>query len=365
MDFKKDQHTGLILGLTMGNIIHSPTKEVLEDPRILKALVPAHRHLAELKGIVHSLPNEKILLSNLVLQEAKDSSAIENIITTQDSLYKYWIEPDLKNTPDKEVYNYSKALERGWERLKMGHGISCNTILEIQSLIYPKRPGFRKLPGTVIKNTVTDEVVYTPPSPEKIPELMNQLERFINTNSMDPLVKMAVIHHQFESIHPFYDGNGRTGRIINILYLVLNRLLENPVLYLSRYILKTRADYYKWLQQVRDDENWTEWIIYILHGVSVISRETGKLIKKMGELFKEYKNIIRTNYKFYSHDLINNIFSYPYTKVKFLEKEMKISRATATRYLDALARDNILEKNKMNRESYYVNKKLFDLLKNS
>ena len=345
--------------------IRSPAKEILEDPGVLKALIPAHRYLAELKGIVQRLPNDRILLSNLVLQEAKDSSAIENIVTTQDSLYKYWIEPDLRDTPNKEVHNYSKALEKGWEKLKMDHGMSCKTILEIQSLIDPKRPGFRKLPGTVIKNMVTDEVVYNPPSPEKIPELMNQLERFINTNSMDPLLKMAVIHHQFESIHPFYDGNGRTGRIINILYLVLNKLLESPVLYLSRYILKTRVDYYKGFQQVRDKGDWKKWIIYILRGISVTSKETGELIKKIDGLFKEYKNIIRKNYKFYSHELINNIFSYPYTKVKFLEKEMKVSRATATRYLDALAEGNLLEKNKMDRESYYINRRLFDLLKDS
>ncbi len=349
----------------MKNTLHTPTKEVLETPQILKELIPAHRHLAELKGIVHILPNEKILLSNLTLLEAKDSSAIENIITTQDSLYEYQIQPHSKNTSNREVHNYSKALEQGWNKLKSDHGISRNTILEIQSLIEPKRPGFRKVPGTVLKNTATDEVVYTPPSPETIPDLMSQLERFIHTNSMDPLIKMAVIHHHFESIHPFYDGNGRTGRIINILYLLLNNLLESPVLYLSRYIFKNRADYYKWLQQVREKNNWTDWIVYMLRCVSVTSKETGELIKKIDKLFKEYKNTVRTNHKFYSHDLINNIFSHPYTKVKFLEEDMKVSRATATRYLDILAEAHILEKNKIGRESYYINKRLFDLLKNS
>ena len=353
----------------MKDSICSPKREDLEDPDIFKALIQAHRHLAELKGIVQILPNEKILLSNLMLQEAKSSSTIENIITTQDSLYQYEIDPNPKGSPknstDKEVHNYSKALEMGWKKLRINRGIPCNAIVEIQSLIKPEQPGFRKLPGTVIKNLTTNEVIYTPPSPEKIPKLMGQLEHFINTNSMDPLLKMAIIHHQFESIHPFYDGNGRTGRILNILYLVLNRLLGSPVLYLSRYLLETRADYYKWLQQVRDKGTWTEWIIYMLNGVSKTSVATGDLIKKIDKLFKEYKNIIRTNYKFYSHDLINNIFSHPYTKVNFLENEMKVSRATATRYLDILAKDNILEKNKMNRGNYYVNRKLFDLLKNS
>ena len=349
----------------MENLIKLPSKENLEQPNILKELISAHRHLAELKGIVHSIPNEKILLMNLTLQEAKDSSAIENIITTQDSLYKHHIQPNIEGSSDKEVHSYSKALFFGWEKVKSDGGISCNTIVKIQSFIEPKRSGFRKIPGTVLKNAATNTVVYTPPSPEKIPDLMKQLEHFINTNSMDSLVKMAITHLYFESIHPFYDGNGRAGRIINILCLLLNNLLESPVLYLSRYILKNRAEYYRLLQQVREQENWEDWIIYILQGVSIISQETKELIKKIDELFKEYKNTIRGNYKFYSHDLINNIFSYPYTKVKFLEKDMNISRATATRYLDILAKDNILEKNKIGKESYYINKRLFNVLKNS
>ncbi|MCY4321753.1 MAG: Fic family protein, partial [Bdellovibrionaceae bacterium] len=329
-----------------------------------KELIFAHRYLAELKGIARTIPNEKILLLNLTLQEAKDSSAIENIITTQDSLYAHYINPK-ENTVDKEVHNYSKALLFGWEKVKSSSGISCNTIIEIHKFIEPDKSGFRKVPGTVLKNTATNEVVYSPPSPEKIPNLMKQFEDIINTNSMDPLVKMAVSHLYFESIHPFYDGNGRTGRIINILYLLLNNLLESPILYLSRYILKNRSDYYRLLQQVREQENWIDWIIYILKGISQISQETKELIRKIDELFKEYKNIIRGKYKFYSHDLINNIFSYPYTKVKHLEENMDISRATATRYLDVLAKDNILEKSKIGRESYYINRKLFNLLKNS
>lgn len=349
----------------MESLIKLPSKESLEQPNILKELVSAHRHLAELKGIVHNIPNEKILLIHLTLQEAKDSSAIENIITTQDSLYKHHIQPNIESSSDKEVHSYSKALRLGWKKVKSESGISYKTIIKIQGLIEPKRPGFRKVPGTVLKNVATNAVIYTPPSPEKIPDLMKQLEHFINTNSMDSLVKMAITHLYFESIHPFYDGNGRTGRIINILYLLLNNLLESPVLYLSRYILKNRAEYYRLLQQVREQENWTDWIIYMLQGVSIISQETKDLIKKIDELFKEYKNTIRGNYKFYSHDLINNIFSYPYTKVKFLEKDMNISRATATRYLDILAKDNILEKNKIGKESYYINKRLFNLLKNS
>jgi len=349
----------------MNHLIPFPTEKDLEKPSILKELVSAHRHLAELKGLVQNIPNEKILLMNLTLQEAKDSSAIENIITTQDNLYKHYVRSNQQSPQEKEIHNYSEALLWGCNKVKSSSGISCNAIIEIQKMIEPKKPGFRKVPGTVLKNTSTNVVVYTPPSPEKIPELMKQLETFINTSSIDPLIKMAISHAYFESIHPFYHGNGRTGRIINILCLLLNDLLESPVLYLSRYILNNRSDYYRLLQEVREQEDWENWIIYNLRGVSVISQQTKKLVRSINELFKQYKSIIREKHKFYSHDLINNIFSHPYTKVKFLERDMKISRATATRYLDTLVQEQLLEKNKMGKENYYLNRKLFEILKNS
>ena len=346
-------------------LIKLPKKESLAHSDIQKELILAHRQLAELKGIAHTIPNEKILLLNLTLQEAKDSSAIENIITTQDSMYKHKIQSDLTNTANKEIYGYSSALEVCCRKAKKENGISLNTILKIQKFIEPEKKGFRKVPGTVLKNTKTGQITYTPPSPEKIPELMSRLEDFMNANSMDPLIKMAVIHHWFESIHPFYDGNGRTGRIINILYLVVQNLLDSPILYLSRYILKNRSDYYKLLQHVRETEEWEDWILYMLKGISIISQDTIKLIRQMDELFKKFKNIIRKNYKFYSHELINNIFMHPYTKVRFLEEDMKVSRATAARYLDALSESEILKKEKLGKESYYINTQLFDLLKDS
>ena len=239
--------------------IKLPNREDLEHPDVFKKLIEAHRHLAELKGMACILPNAKILLMNLTLQEAKDSSSIENIITTQDSLYKHQIKQDVKGH-NKEIHNYSEALITGHKMVQSQNGISINTILKIQSLIEPNRPGLRKVPGTVLKDDLTGKVVYSPPSPDKIPELMSQLEKYINNNSEDPLVKMAIIHHHFESIHPFYDGNGRTGRIINILYLLLNNLLESPILYLSRYILQHRSAYYKLLQQVREEGSWRDWI---------------------------------------------------------------------------------------------------------
>ena len=351
----------------MGAVTYFPQKNVFEDSKIFKALIPAHRNLAELKGLIHSLPNEKILLSNLVLQEAKDSSAIENIITTQDSMYKYQIQPKSQNPVNKEIYNYARALNHGWKKIRSQRGMSLSLFLEIQKIIEPKRPGFRKVPGTVLKNSVTEEIIYTPPPPEEIPFLMSQLERFINEDSYgaDPLVKMAVIHHWFESIQPFYDGNRRVGRIINILFLVLKELLDSPALYLSRYINQNKSDYYRLLQQVKEEEAWSDWILYILKGVDSMSRQTADLITDISDLFQKYKKTIRDKHKFYCHDLMNNIFSYPYTTVAFLEKDMKVSRATATRYLEELADSGVLEKNRLGRESYYINRKFFELLKKS
>ena len=350
----------------MQELTKFPEQKELESPQILKALISAHSRLGELKGIIPLIPNDRILLSNLSLQEAKDSSAIENIITTQDSLYRHCAGSDEQNPANKEIRSYAKALEWGYKEVQKRGGISLNTIIGIQKTIDPKRSGFRKLPGTVLKNLATNRVVYTPPLPDQVPSLMADLEAFINKqNAIDPLVKTALIHHRFESIHPFYDGNGRTGRILNILYLISKGLLESPVLYLSRYIHKNRPDYYRLLQEVRQKRAWTEWIVYMLKAVEDTSQDTTKLIKNMFQLFKEYKERIREKHKFYSQDLINNIFTYPYTKIKFLERDMKISWATARRYLDELAQSGIMEKKRFGKESYYINYKLFDLLKDS
>ena len=230
--------------------------------------------------------------------------------------------------------------------------------------------GFRALPGTDLKNFGTGEVIYTPPQRnEDIVRLMNNLEKVINEEEfypVDPLVKMAVIHYQFESIHPFYDGNGRTGRIINILYLVLNQLLDIPILYLSRYIIQTKEEYYNLLQSVRDSGNWEQWVLYILKGVEETSKNTIVIIQSIKELMDRYKKEIRTNYKkIYSQDLLNNLFKHPYTKIDFLEKDLGISRQTASKYLDALADGGYLKKEKIGRNNLYINVPLYEIfLKN-
>lgn len=344
-----------------------PPAGELESKKVLRQALQANRRLAELKGLCLTIPNQSILINTLALQEAKDSSAIENIITTQDDLFKETAFPEFAlNAAAKEVANYVSALHIGYRRVSTTRMLTANHLIEIQTELERNRAGFRKLPGTELKNMETGEVVYTPPQDHtKIVELMSNLELFINDDAMleaDPLVKMAIIHYQFESIHPFYDGNGRTGRILNVLYLVLKELLEIPVLYLSRYIIRTKSDYYKLLQQVRESDDWESWILYMLTAVENTSAATIRLISGIRVAIEDYRERIRSEFKFYSQDLINNLFFHPYTKIEFVEKDLKVSRLTAAKYLDALSEAGLLRKEKLGRSNYFINLALFDLL---
>ena len=344
-----------------------PLKQDVETKKVLKKLASAHRALAELKGIVSSIPDENILINTLGLQEAKDSSAIENMITTHDDIFKAGLNLDgFKSLNAKEVQNYISALKKGFGLIKKNKILTNSDIIEIQSELEKNNAGFRKVPGTALKNATTGEIVYTPPQDyNTILDLMRNLEQYINDENMsefDTLVKMAIIHFQFESIHPFYDGNGRTGRIINVLYLVMNDLLNLPVLYLSRYIIEHKADYYRLLQEVRETDNWENWILYMLDSIEQISKETIVLIGKIRDLIFEYKNLLRNNYKFYSQDLLNNLFKHPYTKIEFVENDLGVSRITASKYLNQLAKDKVLKKEKLGTGNYYVNEKLIKIL---
>ncbi len=344
-----------------------PLKIEIETKKVLKKLVSTHRVLAELKGISSSIPNKNILINTLGLQEAKDSSAIENKITTHDEIYKSSLNLDgFKSLNAKEVQNYISALKKGFQLISDIQILKNNDIIEIQSELEKNKAGFRKVPGTALKNAITGETVYTPPQNfETISDLMSNLELFINDNSLsdcDALTKMAVIHYQFESIHPFYDGNGRTGRIINVLYLVMNGLLDLPILYLSRYIIKTKGMYYNFLQDVRDFGKWEEWILYMLEAIEQTSEETIILIGKIKDLMFEYKYLLRDNYKFYSQDLLNNLFKHPYTKIEFIEKDLGVSRITASKYLNKLANDGLLRKEKLGTGNYYINERLMKIL---
>lgn len=344
-----------------------PPEIDLETTPVLKKAASAHRYLAELKGVSATIPNQSILINTLSLQEAKDSSAIENIITTHDDLFREEIFPEYElSATAKEVSSYVSALKTGYSLVKSSGLLTSNHIIDIQAKMEKTRSGFRKLPGTELRNEQTGETVYIPPQdPEAIVSLMSNLENYINDNSLsdvDPLIKMAVIHYQFESIHPFYDGNGRTGRIINVLYLVLEDLLDIPVLYLSRYIVKNKSEYYRLLQKVRDESAWEDWILFMLNAVEETSKQTILMVKAIQKVLLDYKQFIRAKYKFYSQDLINNLFFHPYTKIEFIMRDIKVSRHTATKYLDALCEDGLLKKQKIIRTNYYINTALYSIL---
>lgn len=342
-----------------------PPSTEIETKAVLKQLSAAHRYLALLNGRCDAIPNENILINTLALQEAKESSAIENIITTHDELYKAQLfEAYFTNASAKEVSRYAEALKLGFAIVRKDKLITHKTILEIQCHLEQNDAGYRRLPGTALKNERTGETVYTPPQDyNSIKNLMDNLVEFMNRDDMsdaDPLVKMAVLHHQFETIHPFYDGNGRTGRILNVLYLVKEDLLALPILYLSRYMIQYKADYYRLLQQVREDGNWEPWILYILKAVEETARQTLHLIEGIKKLMQEYKNRIRTELpKIYSQDLLNNLFKHPYTKIEFMENDLNVRRKTAAKYLMLLVDAGLLEKVKIGTSNFYINQPLY------
>lgn len=348
-----------------------PFTHDVETKAVLKKLALAHKALAELNGVSETMPNEVIILNTLSLQEAKDSSAIENIITTHDELYSSdSIAQQFASTAAKEVHNYATALKEGFAVVKHKGLITCNQIIEIHATLEQNNAGFRKLPGTALKNEQTGETVYTPPqSNEEIVALMSNLEQFINDNALsdvDALVKMAIIHHQFESIHPFYDGNGRTGRIINILYLVKEGLLNLPILYLSRYINQHKADYYRLLQQTRTTQNWEAWLLYMLDAIEQTAIQTSAMVRGIKALMMQYKQKIRKELpKIYSQDLINNLFKHPYTKIDFVVTDLQVSRQTASKYLEQLVAFKLITIHKIGKDNYYVNDALFEYLYNA
>lgn len=345
----------------------------LETKTVLRQANKANRKLAELKGVAQTIPNERILISSLTLQEAKDSSAVENIVTTQDDLYRAGLDANftLIGAATKEVLFYREAINEGFKLVRNKNILALNDIKRIQEVLEQNSVGFRTTPGTQLKRSSDGAVIYTPPQDgQRIVELMSNLEQFINDDELcpiDPLVKMAIIHHQFESIHPFYDGNGRTGRIVNILYLVTSGLLDLPILYLSRYITHNKAEYYERIQAIRNatgdnSAQWEAWILYMLRGVEQTAEETIALVKNIGKLMTEYKNIIRPAFGGkYSHELLNGLFYHPYTKIGHLESNMQVSRQTAAKYLDRLASLGLLQKERMGKENYYINTKLMEL----
>ena len=362
--------------MTNNYIIPSlPLPYDLETKTVLKQVNRANRKLAELKGVALTIPNENILLSTLTLQEARESSSVENIVTTQDDLFREDLNMNdiISNAAAKEVLNYRAALQKGFSLVKEHHLLTCNIIKQVQAELESNRAGFRTVPGTMLKNSL-GEVIYTPPQDkDDIICMMSNLEAFINDETLsdlDPLIKLAIVHHQFESIHPFFDGNGRTGRIINILMLVMSDLLDLPILYLSRYITHNKGEYYRLIQAIRDkqgdnEHEWEEWILFVLRGIEETATDTIQLIKSIVQMMAEFKPRLRAVFgKRYSHEILNNLFRHPYTKIEFMERDMMSTRQTASKYLDLIVAEGLLTKTKIGKENYYINDALYNLFLN-
>ncbi|PLX33430.1 MAG: addiction module protein [Clostridiales bacterium] len=344
-----------------------PPEADIETKKILKQLAKTNRSLAELKGFSDTIPNKNILINAILINEAKDSSEIENIVTTHDEIYRAMSLDSFGDSAAKEVVSYRAALWHGYNLILKNKSITTNMIVEIQSIVEGNSAGIRRLPGTVLRNDKTCEVVYAPPSSEvEIRRLLGNLENYMNEDDMqiDPLIKLAVIHYQFESIHPFYDGNGRTGRIINMLYLVLKNLIESPILYLSKYIITNKLEYYNLLQEVRTEENWEDWIIYVLKGVEETSRETLEMARRINHEVQLMTNEIKEKLpKLYSKELIDLLFFEFYTKTRFIQEGLSVTRKTAASYLNTLEKEGILVSEKIGKERIYQNKRLFDIVR--
>ncbi|KAF3981588.1 MAG: Fic family protein [Methylococcales symbiont of Hymedesmia sp. n. MRB-2018] len=346
-----------------------PLKFNVESKAVFKKTIQANRLLAELKGVVRSMPNQDILISSLALQEAKDSSEIENIVTTYDELYRANAGEVKISNQTKEVYRYRQALYCGFDLVKKQRLLLKKHIIRVQQILENNDAGIRTQTGTVLKNQQTGKIIYTPPQGyQQTQDLMDNLEKYINQrdglDGVDPLIKMAIIHYQFESIHPFYDGNGRTGRIVNILYLILNDLLDLPILYLSSYIINTKQNYYHLLGKLQHNQDtWQEWIIYILDGVTQTAQQNIYLIDAINQLMYEQKQQLKTNLpKIYSKDLLEMLFKQPYIKIDFLADGLNMTRKTAATHLKKIENVGILQRLKSGRDVYFINTKLVELL---
>ena len=343
-----------------------PLNKDIETKRILKQLSRTSRALAELKGIAQTMPNQNILINAIMINEAKTSSGIENIVTTHDEIYKAMVRPTNTSPAAKEVVDYRAAVWKGYELIKEKGIINTNIITSIQEEVEHNQAGIRSVAGTVIKNNVTGEIVHVPPQEKaEILEYMKNLEEYINNDDdmVDPLIKLAMIHYQFESIHPFYDGNGRTGRIINILYLVLKDLIDTPILYLSKYIIRNKIKYYDLFKETRDSGNFEEWIIYILVGIEEMAEETIGIINRIRDEILKMKYELRDKTKLYSKELLEALFFEFYTKIPYIQEQLRVSDKTAQKYLDKLVELGFLTSEKIGRERIYKNERLFNIIK--
>jgi Fic family protein len=343
-----------------------PPDAEIETPVVLKSAIAANRSLAELKGKSESLPNPSILINSIVLQEAKSSSEIENVVTTNDKLFTALSADDSRvDLQTKEVLRYRQALWKGVEHIEY-HPLSTDLFIRLMQIIKETDDGIRTDPGTVIANPNTRKIIYWPPEGEElIRNLLVNLEDYIRAeDGVDPLIKMAVMHYQFEAIHPFDDGNGRTGRLLNILYLMKKELLLHPVLYLSNAIINQKQDYYKLLRGVTEQQEWEPWILFMLNAVEKTSSATMARIGQILDLLNETLELAKEKLpnRVYSKELIELLFEQPYCKVKYLVDRGIAKRQTAAEYLRELEDAGILRSKQVGRENLFVNIKLYDLL---
>lgn len=343
-----------------------PPQAQIETRTVLKKAISAARALAELKGLGRTIPNQAMLVDSLVLQEAKDSSAIENIFTTNDMLFRSYAAKTSHIDPaTKEVLRYREALWNGFESLKVRPVLSTNLLIKIVQTITENDAGVRNVPGTAIINGVTGETIYTPPEGEGVlRDKLANLEQFMHADDgMETLVKLALIHYQFEAIHPFADGNGRTGRVLGILFLTYKGLLDLPVLYLSRYIIEHKHDYYILLRGVTEQGAWEPWILYMLDAVEQMSIVTRDRILAIRALMEQTAERVKKELpKIYSKELLELLFRQPYTKGQFVVDAGIAQRQTAAEYLKRLEVLGILRAQRVSKETLYLNVGLYELL---
>ena len=343
-----------------------PSSGLFETTALLKQEAVSRAALAELKGYAHIISNQEILINAIVLREAKDSSEIENIVTTQDELYQATTLKSLQKIDPaaKEVITYREALWYGYDVLKNKGFLSTNDIESIQRIIVGNDAGIRKQPGTALVNDVTNEVIYTPPQNEdRVRELMRNFTEYMNGGE-DSLTKAAILHYQFETIHPFYDGNGRAGRIVNVLYLILKSYLDIPILYLSSYFINSKPYYYRHLLTVTSEGQWDAWIRYFLLGIEHTAKNTITEIRKIKELLDRTIDAVREGAsRIYSKELVEALFEHPYCKNEIIERKTGVERKAASRYLHTLSELGILELRKVGRENIFINTELMSLLR--
>jgi Fic family protein len=344
-----------------------PPNMDIETKAVLKQAIAANRSLAELKGQGGVIPNQSVLINSLVLQEAKASSEIENIVTTNDALFRAMASGSgLIDPATKEVLRYREALWQGYNRVRKNTSLSVDLFERIVRTITQDERGIRDRPGTVIATRHTRQIIYTPPEGKyRIRKKLDDLERFLYArDGMDPLIKLALSHYQFEAIHPFFDGNGRTGRIINILFLIVQDLLDVPVLYLSKRIIDDKPEYYRRLRAVTERGEWEPWVLYMLQSVDITARLTLQRILAIRSLLDETLKLAKTKLpvRVYSKELIELIFRQPYTKGQFLVDAGLAERKTAAEYLRELETLGVLKSQKVGKENLYLNKRLYELL---